>query len=183
MKIYRYPVAMLAVALTACVTINIYFPAEKVESVAEEIVDEIRGAQPLQTPDQAPTSSTLWHRFGWLADMSFLTTSTAWAADVTDISNPTIRSLKTRMKARFEQLKPFFLSKVISEGADGYIALTGAGSLDLKTRRQVASLVDAENKDRQQLYQAVAAAMGIDASQIDRVAAIFAKQWVQSVPR
>jgi len=80
-------------------------------------------------------------------------------------------------------LKPFFLNKVISEGADGYIAFTGSGSLDLKTRRQVASLVDAENNDRQQLYQAVAAAMGIDAGQVDRIATIFAKQWIQSVPR
>ena len=29
--------------LFACVTINIYFPAEKVESVAGEIVNDIRG--------------------------------------------------------------------------------------------------------------------------------------------
>ncbi|MGD8953697.1 MAG: hypothetical protein PVI45_04925, partial [Desulfobacterales bacterium] len=33
----------------ACVTINIYFPAEKVESVAGEIVEDIRGPQP-ETP-------------------------------------------------------------------------------------------------------------------------------------
>ena len=37
----------------ACVTINIYFPAEKVESVAGEIVDEIRG-QNGEAEEQAP---------------------------------------------------------------------------------------------------------------------------------
>ena len=36
------------IALFACVTINIYFPAEKVESVAGEIVNDIRGKKPDQ---------------------------------------------------------------------------------------------------------------------------------------
>ena len=37
--------ALLAMfcAVVACVTVNIYFPAEKVESVAGEIVHDIRG--------------------------------------------------------------------------------------------------------------------------------------------
>ena len=35
----------IILSVFACVTINIYFPAEKVESVAGEIVDEIRGRE------------------------------------------------------------------------------------------------------------------------------------------
>lgn len=33
----------MAIFIFACVTINIYFPAEKVESVAGDIVNDIRG--------------------------------------------------------------------------------------------------------------------------------------------
>ncbi|MBT3259524.1 MAG: hypothetical protein HN366_24170, partial [Deltaproteobacteria bacterium] len=51
MKIFRRPVWMtltfFSLMIFACVTINIYFPAEQVESVAGEIVDEIRGQKPL----------------------------------------------------------------------------------------------------------------------------------------
>ena len=46
MKFYRKTLliaaSLLSVLIFACVTINIYFPAEKVESVAGEIVNEIR---------------------------------------------------------------------------------------------------------------------------------------------
>ena len=39
-------VLCMTISVFACVTINIYFPAEKVESVAGDIVDEIRGREP-----------------------------------------------------------------------------------------------------------------------------------------
>ena len=38
-------IALTTLALFACVTINIYFPAEKVKSVAGDIVDDIRGRE------------------------------------------------------------------------------------------------------------------------------------------
>ncbi|HSQ85865.1 MAG TPA: hypothetical protein VLM43_14195, partial [Desulfobacterales bacterium] len=41
------------IALFACVTINIYFPAEKVESVAGDIVNDIRGKKPEQKDNQS----------------------------------------------------------------------------------------------------------------------------------
>ena len=39
---------VVAFTLFACVTINIYFPAEKVESAAEDIVNDIRGNKPVE---------------------------------------------------------------------------------------------------------------------------------------
>ena len=49
MKGYRKSLWMIILFSTmyvfACVTINIYFPAEQVESVAGDIVNEIRGTQ------------------------------------------------------------------------------------------------------------------------------------------
>lgn len=165
--------AGLMLSLFACVTINIYFPAEKVESVAGEIVDEIRGREP-GTEKTSPESS-LDHIFGRIR--LALSPSQAWAQDVTDVSNPTIRALKQRMKARYEQLKPYYQKKMLGEGNNGYLSIVSTQGLSLKEKRDLNSLVSAENNDREQLYAEVARALNIDPSQVNRVAEIFAKEW------
>ena len=178
-KLIKTAVALAILSMGACVTINIYFPAEKVEAVAGEIVQEVRGLQPEKDTDAPPKNkSSSLQRPTLVASL----VATAWAAeDVTTISNPTIRALKQQMKDRYPLLKPHFKSGVMQEGADGYVALANAGALNLKDKRDVTSLVDAENKDRRVLYQEVAKALKIDPAQTDRVATIFAKEWQKSL--
>ena len=174
-KLVKAAVAFAILSVGACVTINIYFPAEKVEAVAGEIVQEVRGLQPEKDTD-APSSSL--KRPMRVASL----VATAWAAEeVTTVSNPTIRALKQQMKDRYPLLKPHFKSGVLAEGADGYVALANAGALNLKDKRDVAGLVEAENKDRRVLYQEVAKALKIEPSQTDRVATIFAGEWRKSL--
>ena len=67
------------------------------------------------------------------------------------------------------------------EGNDGYVGIEKTDGLNLKQKRDVKALVDAENNDRRQLYQEVAKAMNIDPSQINQIAEIFAKEWQKSV--
>ena len=178
-KLVKAAVAFAILSVGACVTINIYFPAEKVEAVAGEIVQEVRGLQPEKDTDtpQKNKSSSL-QRPMLVASI----VATAWAAEeVTTVSNPTIRALKQQMKDRYPLLKPHFKSGVLREGADGYVALANAGALNLKDKRDVTGLVDAENKDRRVLYQEVAKALKIEPSQTGRVATIFAKEWQKSL--
>lgn len=165
-------------ALGACVTINIYFPAEKVESVAGEIVQDIRGMKPQDETEAAPPkkSSSLAHPVR-LASL----VGTAWADEVTMVSNPAIRALKQQMKERYPVLKPHLKSGALQEGADGYLSVADAGALSLKDRRDLGGLVEAENRDRRALYQEVAKALKIDLSQTGQVAAIFAKEWQKSL--
>jgi hypothetical protein len=179
MKSYRKQIGvgvMLAsLSLFACVTINIYFPAEKVESVAGEIVNDIRGGKTeKKTPDK-DKSSLIRKTFLALAG------TVAWAEDVTSVSNPTIRALKNKMKARFTQMKPFYQKNMLKEKSDGYVALGDTAGLGLKEKRDLKGLVDAENRDRETLYQEVAKAMKIDPSQINKIAEIFAKEWQKTV--
>ena len=163
----------MLLALFACVTINIYFPAEKVESVAGEIVDEIRGRE--QGSDKSSSNSTLNVIFEKIS--MAMSPAHAWAQDVKEVSNPTIRALKERMKVRYEQLKPFYQKKLLSEGNDGYVSVANTQGLDLKEKRDLNSLVSAENNDRKQLYSEIALALKIDPSQVNRIAEIFAKEW------
>jgi len=44
----------LALAASACVTINIYFPAAAAEKAADRIIDEVWQARENQSPQAAP---------------------------------------------------------------------------------------------------------------------------------
>ena len=188
----RLWVATLVVALVigACVTINIYFPAEKVESVAGEIVSDVRGRKPDNQDNSKEKDNTQEEdgakekeKSSLLRDtLLVLWGSSAWAEDVTTVSNPTIRALKSAMKNRYSQMKPFYQKGMLREGDDGYVSLGKTAGLGLKERRDLNNLVEAENKDRTKLYQEVAKALNIDPSQVDRVAEIFAKEWQKSLP-
>jgi uncharacterized protein YdbL (DUF1318 family) len=158
----------------ACVTINIYFPAEKVESVAGEIVNEIRAPEGETTP-KGDQSSFLQKA------VLALWASKAWAQDVTTVSNPTIRALKQKLKANYAQMKPYYNKGMVKEGDNGYVSMGNTAGLGLKEKRDLTSLVEAENRYRKQLYAEVAKALNIDPSQINKVAEIFAKEWQKSV--
>ncbi len=179
-RVYRALFLVAILLIGACVTINIYFPAEKVESVAGKIVEDIRGPQPQPEGSQAPEKKQQGYRgdrsvFAWLV-------STAWAEDITTVSNPAIRELKTRMKDRYAQLKPWFAAGALEEGNDGYVAIASSDSLSVRDKGMLRNLVAAENNDRKSLYLEVARALTIDAGQVDRIAGIFAKEWQKSVP-
>jgi hypothetical protein len=157
----------------ACVTINIYFPAEKVESVAEDIVDEIRDRE---ASDKESRSKNQKETLLRAIRLAFLP-SIAWAEGATEVSNPTIRALKQKMKTRYPQLKPYYQKKMLKEKNDGYVSVGSTSGLGLKEKRDLNNLVNAENKDRKALYAEVAKALKIDPGQINKVAEIFAKEW------
>ncbi len=164
------------IILFACVTINIYFPAEKVESVAGDIVNDIRGKKPDQKGDQSKNDGA------FLPEIKIaLSLSSAWAEDATTVSNPTIRALKEKMKARFQALKPYYQKGALNEAGNGYLSVADTGGLNLKEKRDLNGLVDAENSDRRTLYSEVAKALKIDPGQVDRIAGIFAKEWQKPV--
>ena len=165
------------VSIFACVTINIYFPAEKVESVAGDIVNEIRGEKGEDKEGSLKNDLGSFFQKTLIA----LSPSYVWADEATTISNPTIRALKEKMKSRFSQMKSYYGKGMLKEGSNGYVSLGSIEELKLKEKRDLKSLVDAENNDRKSLYREVAKALKIEASQVNRIAEIFAKEWQKSV--
>jgi uncharacterized protein YdbL (DUF1318 family) len=161
----------------ACVTINIYFPAEKVESAAGDIVKDVRGekANEKQKPAKDDKGSLL------LRSLLAFAPAEAWAQDTTTVSNPTIRALKDKLRSNYAQMKPYYQKGMVVEGNNGYVSLKNTDALNLKERRDLSNLADAENQFRRQLYEEVAKALRIDPSQVNRVAEIFAKEWQKPV--
>jgi uncharacterized protein len=172
-KIIGAGTALFMLTLLACVTINIYFPAEKVETVAQDIVDDIRSRE--EGSDAGGEAGEKQSLFQMIR--TCLSPGAAWADEVTEVSNATIRALKERMKRRYQQMKPFYDQGLLKEGNNGYVSAGDLGSLGLREKRDLNSLVEAENQDRRALYQEVARALKIDPSQVDRIAGIFAKEW------
>jgi len=164
---------MIFLGLISCVTVNIYFPAEEVRKTAEEIVGEVRG----QAEQTGPQSFLLQRLFQFSC---LFAPSEAHAQAETTVSNGAIRAVKERLKQRAPQLAPFFDQGVIGESNNGYVRIIASGSLDMKQKAAVNRLVEAENKDRRQLYQEIVRALNLDSSQLSRVESIFASEWQQT---
>jgi len=180
MKFYRRTlltaVSFLSVLIFACVTINIYFPAEKVESVAGEIVNEIRESDEGQEKSKDNEKTSFFRQI-----MLAFSTPMAYANEVTSVANPTIRALKKKMKDRYPKMKPYYKKGMLKEEDNGYVSLGNTKGLKLKDKRNLKSLIGAENKDRKQLYEEIAKALKIEPSQINKIAEIFAKEWQKPV--
>ena len=163
--------------VSACVTVNIYFPAAAVERAAEQIVKETWGDPSKTAPPPAPHSK---NRFSpWqLVSLSFVGQAHAQEADI-NVSNPAIRAIKDSIKARSEAIKPFMDRGTIGIAADGLLAVRNTDGLNLKERAESKQLVDAENRDRENLYAEIAKANNISNEAIPKIKAIFAKSWIE----
>ena len=176
---YKKLFPMLAFILTACVTVNIYFPAAAVQRAADQIVEETWGEQGKggvrEAPKQAPKSGSSVggkvYAFAGLGREAF-----AQEADI-NVSNPAIRALKESIRTRSDSIKPFIDKGNIGIGRDGLLVVRTAEGLNLKERAQVQQLVEAENRDREALYAEIAKANNFPEKVAD-IKRIFAKSWI-----
>ena len=184
--------AVLAVAavLAACVTINVYFPAAAAEKAADQIIGDVIGKHPEQTPaaKEPPTSSierravpfsgTLKSLLAGLDHALSLIAAPAEAAvpDL-DVSSAAIRQITDSMKTRHAQLEKYYDSGAIGYTADGLVDVRDANSIPLAERNSVRKAVAEENHDRTALYAEIANANGHPEWQAD-IRATFAKRWV-----
>jgi uncharacterized protein YdbL (DUF1318 family) len=171
-----------ALLLTACVTINIYFPAAAAEKAADTIIKDIQGITP-QKPELKPKASlTDWEMTAYkLLDSAINVVVSPAQADGADlnIDSPEIRQLRATMATRFATLQPFYAAGFIGIQADGFLAVRDAASVPLKDRNQVNNLIAAENADRQNLYQAIANANG-HPDWVTQIKSTFAASWVSN---
>lgn len=169
-------ILMILFMVFSCVTINIYFPAEKVQKVADEIAKEVRGEEVKEKPAPEPKSDKQGMLFN-LRITDLFVPSVARAESATEVSNAVIRKIKEKMKKRYPQLVPYFNAGNIGEDNRGFLSLRNVSGLSVKQRARLNKLVKAENKDRQILYAEVAKALQIAPDQVSRVGKIFAKKW------
>ena len=173
----RFLLMVLLLTLTACVTINVYFPAAQAERAAEKIVDEILG-EPSGKSSENPQGSYLYQQKHWLAYMGDFFISPANAQPNFNVNTPDIRRLKSSMADRHGQLASFYNKGAIGFTNNGLVAIRDKGALSIRERGAVNGLIKAENNDRNSLYRAIAAANNNPGWESD-VRAVFASKWVQ----
>lgn len=184
-----------AVALTACVTINVYFPAAEAKEAAREFVENVIGDE-AQAPKQGERgpggqSASLRRGSDALSELASLArqvdvwavlgvgTAHAQSPDIT-IKTPAIQAIQARMAERFEsQLRAGFEAGALGFASDGTIVVRDAGKLPLKDRVAINSAVADDNRDRKAVYREVAVANGHPEWE-DRIREVFAKQWIDS---
>jgi uncharacterized protein YdbL (DUF1318 family) len=164
--------------ISACVTVNIYFPAAAVERAAEQIVKETWGGP--GEPAKAPPKPQSTNPFSPMQTVSLNVIGEAHAqeADI-NVSNPAIRALKDSIKQRSNAIKPYMDRGNIGIGQDGLLAIRSTDGLNLKERAEAQQLVEAENRDRESLYAEIAKAKGIPKENVPRIKNIFAKSWIE----
>jgi len=198
-KLIGFPLftaALLAVA--ACVTINVYFPEKAIEDLSQQIEEEVQkkaaeidvGEPPPAEQDEEPQKETPGGSSG-LFD-SLLGIRPAYASDVPapEVSNPAIRKIIDSRAARAGRLGEFKTMGVIGENNQALIEVRALDQLeDLRLRSEVQKLVRAENEDRERLFKEIAAAEGVDLSQLPRIRETYAAtlrsnaapgEWIQT---
>jgi len=161
--------------LTACVTVNIYFPSSAVQKAADEIVDEIRieRGKKQEPKDKIKQEGMLIKE----SLLSLLTISEAYAQINIEVSTPAIRALKDTMRGRYSYLQPFYLRGAIGENKDGYVEIRDIAGLNLKEKSDLQNLVNQENRDRQSLYIEIIKANKFGNEVLPQVQKIFANSW------
>lgn len=182
MKTLHIPMSLLLLLfVTACVTINVYFPAEAAVKAADRIILDVYGEKPEvkdkpaaeeprslhQVPAATPVAVTI---LNWLV-------APAHAEADISVNTPAIRQLQASMEQRHRQLASHYASGAVGMTGDGEITLRDQKLVPLKDRNSVKGLVADENRDRAALYAEIARANGHPEWEAE-IRQTFAKRWV-----
>ena len=171
-----------AIALAACVTINVYFPAAEAKEAAKEFVDKVIGedGQPVPQTEKSGGGMAMLHRRVDLWSVLGVGSAYAQATPDITINTPAIRAIQSSMEQRFNStLRAGFDAGALGFSSDGLVTVRDASKLPLKDRVAINSAVADDNRDRKALYREVAVANGHPEWE-GQIRDVFARQWVDS---
>ena len=171
----------LVLLTAACFTINVYFPEAAIQDLSNKIEEQVvkeaaakaaagSDAPPPTEPAEKPKQSSS------VLDL-LLGTTVAHAEEVAapEVSSPAIRKIIDSRAGRLAEVTAFKTKGVLGENNQGLVEARNLESLtDLKARADLQRLVKAENADREELYKEVAAAKGVDLSQLPKIRETYA---------
>ncbi len=200
-KMWRFgTLALVGLLALACVTINVYFPEEKVKDLSEKIEDAVaREAAAVEATAPEPEKKDgkmVRLDLGELASivvgnvLAALPAGQTFAEDVADpgISNPAIRRIIESRAARVGDLSRFKAAGAIGETNQALLEPKDLQSLPLQDRAAAQRLIKAENDDREQMFKEIAAATGADPSSMPQIRTTYAEtmrqkakpgEWIQ----
>jgi uncharacterized protein len=172
--------------LTACVTVNVYFPAEAAESAARVFTRDVYGEDPAPATPAAPATGAppadeAAPAPGPQSVLDWLITPARAQSPNLNLSSPAISAIKAAMAARHPALAPHYASGAVGIGADGLLVLKDPAAVALSARNEVNLLIGQENRQRAELYREIALANGHPEWEA-QIRQIWAGQWVANAP-
>ena len=192
-RLLNFGLLLLFMVISACVTVNVYFPESAAQRAADIFIRDVygedaNGSAPATTGEQGigdePQSSRatkLVFENSIAGFVNFLIPAAHAQAPDINIQTPAINSLKNTMSARHQKLKSGYSTGAVGMASTGLIVLRDPKAVPLQTRNQIKQLVVQENKDRNKLYAEVAKANGHPEWEKE-IRAIFAQRWVGNAP-
>jgi uncharacterized protein YdbL (DUF1318 family) len=171
--------------LSACVTINVYFPAAAAEQAADRIIEDVWGdTRDAKKPAKEGSSSlndSARPSLILLAATNVLEfiipAAHAQQPDI-NIATPAIRQITQSMEARHANLKKYYDAGAVGLTSDGLVEVRDLNLVALPERTAARKLVADENTDRNNLYREIAAANNHPEWEAD-IRKTFAQRWVQ----
>ncbi len=174
---------LFGLMLTACVTINIYFPAAAAEDAARVIVRDVLNEEEVEVSnenDQSSVEKIDSFTYVFAGALLNMLVSPAHAEANININTPAITALRNSLKARASSLKPYYASGAVGLTSNANVQIRDQSLIPLKQRNQVKKLVADENKERGALYAEIARANDHPEWEAD-IRATFARVWVEEV--
>jgi uncharacterized protein YdbL (DUF1318 family) len=176
-------------ALSACVTINVYFPAAAAEKAADKIIEDVWGSDKSSESTQREDDKQTSVRETGMQDVLLAAAASvldfvvapAHAQANLNIETPAIRQLTQSMEARHTQLKKYYDAGAIGLTRDGLVQVRDQNLVPLPERNAVRKLVAEENADRANLYREIATANGHTEWEAD-IRTTFAERWASKAP-
>jgi len=175
--------AAVCLLLSACVTINVYFPAVAAEKAADKIINDVWGNDAgtqksdkrSHVIDGEAAQRVLLAAAGAMLD--FVVPAANAQADL-NIATPVVKQLTQSMEARHAQLKKYYESGAVGLNRDGLVEVRDQNLIPLPERNAARKLVADENADRANLYREIANANGHPEWETD-IRKTFAERWAE----
>ncbi len=149
-----------------------------VQHAADDFVKDLYGTQPASVEEPVPLeekeikapAKTQKNKSGFLDFFN----STAFAQSI-NMTTPKAKEIKARMGTRVAEIMKWKTKGAIGEGFDGNLVIKDNAD-------QVKAIVDAENKDREQLYEEVQSANALSDHNQDRIRKFFGSAFRSNSP-
>lgn len=181
----KYLILILFLLGTACVTINVYFPAAAAENAADKIIQKVYGedsSKPAPSTTDPQSGLTVQSTNIVAAIANFIIPAAQAQQPDINISSPAINKSTSLMRARHQTLSPYYDSGAVGMENNGLITIKDDKLITLKDRNRVKKLVADENRDRNMLYTELARANGHPEWE-NEIRKTFARRWIANAPR
>ena len=179
----KLALVFIAVFITACVTINVYFPEAKAREVAEDSVKRIMGLEDKEGGESQrdkQSSIDALQEYAYLASNAIVefVIPSAHAKGI----SPAVTKLENSLKSKMQQVAPYLDKGAVGLTNDGLLTMKNPKAVSPKERGKVNKLVNSINNERKALYKESARALGNPQWQ-KKQQMTYAKTWIKQAKK